>query len=115
MGDLAFLREVIQSYPALAIIILAVWVWRIRKGFIISVKSLKKSHKEEMRELTIHLEKEVEKMQLLTDRGIDSGTLSRKELRIDITNLFLDMAKVESFLMNKESYTKKKIGENGAH
>ena len=113
MGDLAFLREVIQSYPALAIIILAVWVWRIRKGFIASVESLNESHDKSIEALTKHLEKEVEKMQLLTDRGIDSGSASRRELRMDLTKLFLDMAKVETYLMNKEGYTKKKIGENG--
>jgi len=98
MGDLDVLREVIQSYPALAIIVLGIWVYRIRKYFIHSVKSLKKSHDKDIESLKDHFEKEVDKMIVLTDKGMDDGLNSRKELWIEIRKQSDRTSKIEGRL-----------------
>lgn len=92
------IKEIIQSYPALAVIVMYFWVKGALKALRLSVSGIKNIVTKENEDIKLEVMKEVEKMESLTERGIKSGEDSRKELWIEVRHLSDRLSKIEGRL-----------------
>ncbi len=88
------IKEIVQSYPALAVIVMYFWV---RSRFK-NIEEKNGFQDKEVEECKIHSDKNIEKMEVITDAGIKSGEDSRKELWIEVRHLSDRVAKIEGRL-----------------
>ncbi len=99
--------DIIQSAPAIAIIILYFYARAIKKQVHQLTKwaANKKIINKEIDELKVDFSKDIDElknlvsvsiteMKAITERGIKSGEDSRKELRIDLNRLTVSMAEI---------------------
>ena len=88
------IKEIIQSYPALAVIVMYFWT----KSRLKNLDEKNKSQIKKIEDVIKHSDKNVEKMEAITDAGIKSGEYSRKELWIEIRHQGERTSKIEGRL-----------------
>lgn len=88
------IKEIIQSYPALAVIVMYFWV----RSSLKRIEEKNGFQDKEIENAIVHSDKNIEKMEAITEEGIKSGEDSRKELWIEIRHQSDRISKIEGRL-----------------
>jgi len=98
MEEYAPILDIVQTLGLAILGYIIAYLKKINKK--ISAATSKKYLDAEILKINVVVKESIKTMEALTERGIKSGELSRKEIRIELTELKIEVARLETFALN---------------